>query len=182
VLHTNADAIPLGSETKIRISKFLFIDIGLLLAAQGMPTQAVIDVPLELAGQGALAEQFVGQQLLYAQDGFLSPELYYWQPPKSEQQAEVDFLFVCAGRVYPIEVKSGRRGSIKSLQSYVMKKEANLAVQISSAKPSAGSAVARVNKAEREFTLLRIPFYLVNKLEALLNLKNGNASPHDGCF
>ena len=28
VLHTNADAIPLGSGTKIRISKFLFIDIG----------------------------------------------------------------------------------------------------------------------------------------------------------
>jgi hypothetical protein len=63
-----------------------------------------------------------------------------------------------------------------------MKKEANLAVQISSAKPSAGSAVARLNKVEREFTLLRIPFYLVNKLEALLNQKNGNASPHGGGF
>ena len=37
IVHTHANGIPLGTETKIRISKFLFIDIGLLLCAQSIP-------------------------------------------------------------------------------------------------------------------------------------------------
>ena len=168
VLHTNADRIPLGSENKIRISKFLFIDIGLLLAAQGLPAQTVMDSPLELANHGVLAEQFVGQQLLYSGKGYVLPELYYWQPPKAEGQAEVDFLFPCADVVYPVEVKSGSKGTIKSLHSYVIKKQAAQAAQISSAKPSVNNIVAKMNKVEREFRLLRIPFYLVNQLEKLL--------------
>jgi hypothetical protein len=45
--------------------------------------------PLELANHGVMAEQFVGQQLqwLYSKKGYIQPELYYWQPPKSEGQA-----------------------------------------------------------------------------------------------
>ncbi len=168
VLHSNAASIPLGAETKIRISKFLFIDIGLLLAAQDLPPQSIMSAPLELANHGVLAEQFVGQQLLYAKEGYIEPELYYWQPPKSEGQAEVDFLFPCANRIYPIEVKSGSGGTIKSLHSYVIKKEADQAAVISSAKPSAGQLVAKVNKVERKFRLLNIPFYLVHRLEQLL--------------
>lgn len=168
VLHSNAETIPLGAETKIRISKFLFLDIGLLLAAQGLPSQAIMQAPLELANQGVLAEQFVGQQLLYAKKGYVEPELYYWQPPKSEAQAEVDFLFPCANRIYPIEVKSGSGGTIKSLHSYVVKKNTDQAVVISSAKPSVEQRSARVTEVERPFRLLRIPFYLVNRLERLL--------------
>ena len=168
VLHTNASRIPLGAETKTRISKFLFIDIGLLLAAQGLPAQTVMSSPLELANHGVLAEQFVGQQLLYSKKGYIQPELYYWQPPKSEGQAEVDFLFPCANRVYPIEVKSSLRGTIKSLHSYVIKKQADQAIKISSAKPSVNQLVAKANKVERGFSLLNIPFYLVHQLERLL--------------
>lgn len=168
VLHSNAGKIPLGAETKTRISKFLFVDIGLLLAALGLPAQAVISAPLELTNHGVLAEQFVGQQLLYSKKGYIQPELYYWQPPKSEGQAEVDFLLPFANRVYPIEVKSGSGGTIKSLHSYVVKKQADQAVQISSAKPSINQRVAKMNKLERPFRLLNIPFYLVNQLGRML--------------
>lgn len=168
VLHSNAERIPLGAETKTRISKFLFLDIGLLLAAQGLSPQAIMQIPIELANQGVLAEQFVGQQLLYEKKGYVEPELYYWQPPKSETQAEVDFLFPFENRIYPVEVKSGQGGTIKSLLSYVVKKKADQAVVISSAMPSVEQLTAKVNKAQRPFRLLRIPFYLVNQLERLL--------------
>ena len=43
MLHSNANAVPLGSEIKVRISKFLFIDLGLLLSAQGLPAQDVMN-------------------------------------------------------------------------------------------------------------------------------------------
>ena len=168
VLHSNADRVPLGAETKIRISKFLFIDIGLLLAAQGIPAQTLMHSPLEFVNQGVLAEQFVGQQLLYSQKGPARPELYYWHPPKAEGQAEIDFLFSKDNRVYPLEVKSGSGGTIKSLQSYIIKKKADLAVRVSSALPSVEYLTARMNKEERPFRLLNIPFYLVHCLEKLL--------------
>lgn len=168
VLHSNAERMPLGAETKTRISKFLFLDIGLLLAAQGVSPQSIMQAPIELANRGVLAEQFVGQQLLCGKKAYVEPELYYWHPPKSEAQAEVDFLFPCAERIYPVEVKSGPGGTIKSLVSYVIKKKADQAVVISSARPSVEKTVARVNKIQRPFRLLRLPFYLVNQLECLL--------------
>jgi len=171
VLYSGADTIPLGGETKIRISKFLFIDIGLLLAAQGIPAQSIMSLPLELTNRGAIAEQFVGQQLLSAKPGYINPSLYYWQPPKSEGQAEIDFLYESGNSIYPVEVKSGTSGTIKSLHSYVVKKQSHQAIRISSAKPSFHELVAKVNKKEKAFRLINIPFYLVNQLERIVNDK-----------
>jgi predicted AAA+ superfamily ATPase len=167
VVHSSANAIPLGGETKIRISKFLFIDIGLLLAVQGIPPQTIVNSPLELTNQGIIVEQFVGQQLLYAKPSYINPALYFWHPPKSEQQAEIDFLFECENKVYPVEVKSGVSGSIKSLHSYIIKKKTSHAIRISSAKPSVQALTARSNKQEQQFTLIDLPFYLVNQLERI---------------
>ena len=94
----------------------MFIDIGLLLSAQGLPAQEIMSVNLEMANRGALAEQFVGQQLLYSKAEYVNPELYYWRPPKSEGQAEVDYLYVAGNTIIPVEVKAGSTGTIKSLQ------------------------------------------------------------------
>ncbi len=169
VLHSGADTILLGGDTKIRISKFLFIDIGLLLAAQGVRAQSIMSAPLELANRGIIAEQFVGQQLLAAKAGYINPALYYWQPPKSEGQAEIDFLYESGNRVYPIEVKSGTSGTIKSLHSYVLKKQTYEAIRISSAKPSVHELVAKMNLQKKSFQLINIPFYMVNQIERMVN-------------
>ena len=168
VLHSNAHSVPLGADTSVRISKFLFIDVGLLLSAQGIPAQEVMNANLELANRGSLAEQFVGQQLLYSKPEYVNPELYYWHPPKSQGQAEVDFLYVSGNTIIPVEVKAGSKGTIKSLQSYVIKKQADLAVRVSSGKPSVNELVAKSAGKERDFRLINLPFYLVNRLGSLL--------------
>jgi predicted AAA+ superfamily ATPase len=168
VLHSHANAVPLGAETKIRISKFLFIDIGLLLAARGIPAQSMMEAKLELAGKGELAEQWVGQQLLYSKATYINPELYYWHPPKSEGQAEIDYLYVQANEIIPVEVKSGTQTSIKSLHSYIIKKQAKRGIRISSNKALVEQLTARQNKIERDFELINLPFYLLNHIERLL--------------
>jgi predicted AAA+ superfamily ATPase len=168
VLHSHANAVPLGAETKIRISKFLFIDIGLLLAARGIPAQSMMEAKLELAGKGELAEQWVGQQLLYSKATYINPELYYWHPPKSEGQAEIDYLYVQGNEIIPVEVKSGTQTSIKSLHSYIIKKQAKRGIRISSNKALVEQLTARQNKIERDFELINLPFYLLNHIERLL--------------
>src|SRR3972149_3195564 len=62
-----------------------------------------------------MAEQFVGQEMLVSQNG----SLYYWNRQAKSSSAEVDYLAVLNGRIYPVEVKSGAVGSLKSLHLFM---------------------------------------------------------------
>ena len=65
--------------------------------------------------QRHFAEQFVGQQLITKSSGSMSKQLFYWQRNAKGPSAEVDFLIERKGKIYPIEVKSGKSGRLKSL-------------------------------------------------------------------
>jgi predicted AAA+ superfamily ATPase len=169
VVHSNAETIPLGAASKIRISKFLFVDIGLLLAAQGLPAQSIIGKPLELTHNGILAEQFVGQHLLYMQPPYKNPELYYWQPPKNQAQAEIDFVLQHQNGIFPVEVKSGTSGRLRSLHSFVVKKQSKIAVRIHSGKAGIEHLKSNVGNGQESFILLNLPFYLIDKLPEFLS-------------
>src|ERR1039457_4860369 len=59
--------------------------------------------------RGRVFELAVGAQLLQ-----LPGELFYWR----EKNAEVDFVYLYLGKIYAIEVKSGRRKSAKGLELF----------------------------------------------------------------
>jgi predicted AAA+ superfamily ATPase len=61
--------------------------------------------------RGKLAEQFVAQELI----AWHSRELFYWARSAKSSNAEVDYLTVQNGKIYPVEVKSGPSGRLKSL-------------------------------------------------------------------
>jgi predicted AAA+ superfamily ATPase len=61
--------------------------------------------------RGAMAEQFVGQEMRAAQ----GPDLYYWAREARSSAAEVDYLAVVNKTIHPVEVKSGASGRLKSL-------------------------------------------------------------------
>jgi len=110
--------LPLGATANPKKFKLSIIDIGLM--------QRLCQVPVELELQqenllsmyrGKLAEQFVGQELLAWQ----SSEIYYWSRDVRGSNAEIDYLTVKNGEIYPIEVKSGAAGSMKSLHLMLKK-------------------------------------------------------------
>ena len=61
--------------------------------------------------RGKLAEQFVAQEIIAKTDS----ELYYWARDERSSSSEVDYLVVRGEDIYPVEVKSGSGGSLKSL-------------------------------------------------------------------
>ena len=61
--------------------------------------------------RGAMAEQFVGQELAASQ----GCDLYYWAREARSSSAEVDYLAVRDGNIYAVEVKSGPAGKLRSL-------------------------------------------------------------------
>ena len=58
-----------------------------------------------------LTQRFVAQEMLAWND----TSLFYWARDAKSSNAEVDYLAVCDGEIYPIEVKSGTGGSLRSL-------------------------------------------------------------------
>lgn len=108
----NPSGLPLGASANQKKFKAVVLDIGLMQRLCQMPVELELEQKDLLAMyQGRLAEQFVGQELL-AHHG---RDLFYWSREARGSNADVDFLVVREGEVFPLEVKSGRGGSLRSL-------------------------------------------------------------------
>ncbi len=104
--------LPLGASANSKKFKACMLDIGLLQRLCQVP------VDIEIANEnllsiyrGKLAEQFVAQELI----AWHSSDLYYWARDAKSSNAEVDYLSVQKGRIYPVEVKAGPAGKLRSL-------------------------------------------------------------------
>jgi uncharacterized protein len=108
--------LPLGATATAKVFKALMLDIGLMRYLSGMPNDIEYAKSDLLAiYRGAMAEQFVGQEMLAAQQG----TLYYWERQAKNSSAEVDYLAVLNGQIHPVEVKSGATGSLRSLHLFL---------------------------------------------------------------
>lgn len=146
---TTAGSIPLLSGKKASIFKLLFLDIGLVQQAMDLDPQ----FPGNMAGP--LAEQYVGQELLAAEDPLLERELFFWLRDKSS--AEVDYVISRKNAVFPIEVKAGKWGKLKSLQLFLKEKKSPIGIKISS------------EPLEKRGNFLSLPFYLTSHLFRLVD-------------
>ena len=111
VCSANPSGLPLGGSVGKRF-KACMLDIGLMRHLCGIDASSAGQAE-NLLGiyRGQLAEQFVAQELL----AWHCQKLYYWSRTAKSSNAEVDYLAVREGKVYPIEVKSGPAGRLKSL-------------------------------------------------------------------
>lgn len=108
----SASGLPLGASASEKKFKAVFIDIGLMQQVCGLQANSEYSKQDLLAiYRGALAEQFVGQELLSAGN----EELFYWSRDAKSSNAEVDYLIAKKGKVIPLEVKSGPSGKLRSL-------------------------------------------------------------------
>jgi uncharacterized protein len=145
---TSAGGLPLLAGLKENIFKLLFLDIGLLSFSMGLDAQSHLMV-------GPFAEQLVGQELLAAADPFLETKLFFWT--RDSGSAEVDYLYAHKGTVFPIEVKAGKGGKLKSLHLFIKEKSAPFGIKISQ------------DPLSWNHQLLTVPFYLTAHLPRLID-------------
>lgn len=123
IFHSSANGVPLGAERKIFDFKCAFVDIGLALRLLGLEYATVKQASaLELVNHGALAEQFVAQELLAYRPPFDEPALYYWRREEKGSNAELDYVIEHGSKVIPIEVKAGATGRLRSLILFLSEK------------------------------------------------------------
>jgi predicted AAA+ superfamily ATPase len=108
---SDPSGLPLGGATGKRF-KACMLDIGLMQHLCGIDAASAVQAE-NLLGiyRGKLAEQFIAQEML----AWHAQKLYYWSRAAKNSNAEVDYLAVRDGKIYPLEVKSGSAGRLKSL-------------------------------------------------------------------
>lgn len=162
VYHSAANGVPLGAQINEKIFKLIFLDCGLLSTQLGLSYLDVHDVAeLNVVNGGVMAEQFIGQHLLFMRPCFEPPHVYYWAREKKSSHAEVDYVITYRQAVIPVEVKAGKTGTLRSMHVFMCEKALDVGVKFSSQFPSSFTD-------PEGRTILSIPLYMVTQLERLL--------------
>jgi hypothetical protein len=107
--------IPMNIFASDKKFKSVFLDIGLMNKMMDIDyNEALNHNSLLSIYKGQLAEQFIGQEMISSANS----QLYYWSRDAKSSNAEVDYLVSKKNEIYPIEVKDGPAGKLRSLHLY----------------------------------------------------------------
>jgi hypothetical protein len=153
---TSGAGIPLEAGAKENYFKALFLDVGLMHAMNNIYGETARAKDFTNIFKGAVAEQFVGQQLLAYQSPYTKPSLYYWTRDARNSMAEIDYLMVKDENIIPVEIKSGATGHMKSMHIFIKTFNSDLGLKISQANYD----------MDVRNRILSIPFY---SIEGIIN-------------
>lgn len=171
VMHTHGDGIPLKARGNPKVFKIYSLDLGLYnricglnhIGFQQMRRAAFVN-------EGMLAEQFIVQQLFFRETPKLGPDLHYWLREGSSSNAEVDCLLQIDSQIVPVEVKSGKSGSLKSLLQFSAEKKTDFVCRFDLNPPCLQACEHIINGSEVRFKLLSLPLYFCNQIDRLVRL------------
>src|SRR3990167_3688496 len=155
--------LPLINNLK-KSPKLLYLDTGLVSYQVGLRTKIMNIKDINAVYHGQLSEQITGQALLSLAIR-KNINLSYCYREQKGSISEVDYLISSNNKLIPIEVKSGKSGTLKSLHNFIEESRNNFAVRIYSGMMSI-EKILTPNK--KQFKLFSIPFYLVHRIERLL--------------
>ena len=162
VRRTGSSKVPINQYVDIETFKPVFLDIGLVCSMSKIKLSDIRNLVTDF--EGALAEQFVGQELLSSFEYYEDAKLYYWSREAKNANAEIDFLFQVNNKIYPVEVKAGKSGTLKSLQVYLAEKNENTGIRFNLDLPSVGKNLSAVINVKGEmknlkYNLISLPMY-----------------------
>jgi predicted AAA+ superfamily ATPase len=165
--HTDGSGLPLGATINKRVFKTYFLDCGLVNHMCGVTRISLEDLQTFI-NKGKIAEQFIAQHLCIMSRATGFKSLTYWLREGRTANAEVDFLVQLDQSIVPVEVKTGKSGSLKSLLQFVSQKNCTRAVRFDLNPPSLQHISHRLAQAgatvQVEYDLLSLPLYLIEQL------------------
>jgi len=164
VHHSAANGIPLGAEQKENVFKILFMDVGLLCSVLNINEISLKAEGPYLVNKDAVAEQFIGQHLLYLGEYYQAPMLFYWMREAKSAAAEVDYLLYFGQQILPVEIKAGATGTLRSLHQFCREKRCDHALRFNAEPPCYTKGVtAKTSTGEVIYDLLSLPLYMVGE-------------------
>jgi len=115
--------------------------------------------------QGLLAEHIVGQELLASDmKRLLKPS--FWVRDKKQSSAEIDYIVSFKQHIIPVEVKSGKTGTLRSLHQFMNSTNHPFAVRLYA---GATEKTQTSTPEGKSFTLLNLPYFISGKIHAYLD-------------
>jgi len=150
------------------------LDTGIMNHFLGIQAEILGTSDLNQVHKGTIIEHLVGQELLACQFSPLG-QLHFWVREKSTATAEVDYVYPFESQLIPIEVKSGKEGSLKSLHLFMDQTSHDMAIRF-----YAGGLTLTHNTTPtgKRYRLLSLPYYLASQTEQYIKwLKRHPTSP-----
>jgi len=171
VRSTKSTDIPITRLQNNDVFKPVFFDIGLLIRIARIKLTDIDN--LVTAFEGALAEQFFCQELIASGKPYEEIKLNYWFRESKNSNAEIDCLVQINNEIFPVEIKAGKRGTLKSLHVFLAEKNKKTGIRFNLDLPSYGNNLtAPLNLPEKKqikYNLVSIPLYFTAKLFNLYN-------------
>lgn len=153
---TTATSFPALPNFK-RKPRLQFLDTGLLNYKSGVQSSLLGIDDLSKAYKGALIPHLITQELIA-----VSHETpLFWVREKTQSSAEVDLIQAYNGQIFPIEIKSGATGTLKSLHEFIDAGTLKKGIRMFAGEWSLQKSKTRRGNA---FMLLNLPYYLGSQL------------------
>lgn len=141
-----------------------FVDSGLVNDALGIQTELMGFDDLSNSYRGALIPHIITQELL-SLNVSKNRQPNFWVREKNQSSAEVDLIHAYRMKLIPIEIKSGPKGTLKSLHQFI-----DMASHIYAVRVYGGKFTIEVNKTAtgKKYLLMNLPYYLGSKIPAYI--------------
>ena len=137
-----------------------FLDTGLVNHALNTQSQMLGIQDLSSTFKGTIIPHLITQELISLNTiSYSKPQ--FWVREKRQSSSEVDLVFTYGDKVIPIEIKSGSKGTLKSLHQFIEQTNHPYAVRI-----YAGEFKIERAKTQggTQYLLMNLPYYLGTKI------------------
>jgi len=173
LVYPNTDTVlPLLPDLK-RSPRLQVLDTGMMNYFLGLRTDILGTSDLNNIHQGVIIEHLIGQEILASQFNVLS-RLDFWVREKAGSSAEVDYVYLFESKLIPIEVKSGKDGTLRSMHLYMDEAPHDMAIRFYAGKLQLTRTSTPSGKAYR---LLSLPYYLASQIKEYITWLKSQANP-----
>ncbi|TVZ26054.1 hypothetical protein JM83_1000 [Gillisia sp. Hel_I_86] len=155
---TDADN-PIKSNLK-KSPRLQFLDTGLINHALGIQAQMLGMQDLSNSFKGAIIPHLITQELI-SLNTMTNAKPNFWVRDKNQSSSEVALVYPYKDKVIPIEIKSGAKGTLRSLHQFIERADHPYAIRIYGGKFTVEESKT-INGTP--FLLMNLPYYLGTQL------------------
>jgi predicted AAA+ superfamily ATPase len=116
--------------------------------------------------RGKIIQHLVTQELIALQDE-INYKPNFWVRENKDSNSEVDLLYHFEDKIIPMEIKSGKQGTLRSLHQFVERSNHPYAVRMYAGKFSIEN---HTTPGGKQYKLMNLPYFLMRKLDDYLKL------------
>lgn len=139
-----------------------FLDTGLVNYELSIQSDMLAMDDLNSAYKGAIIPHLVTQEMM-SLNSTQYKKTNFWVREKSQSSSEVDLIIQFMDKIIPVEIKSGKEGTLKSLHQFIESVDHPYAIRMYAGEFKIEKQETPINK--KEYYLMNLPYYLGTKIQ-----------------